>query len=100
MSDINPSATTAAQDSRTSIRLEAGLTAPDFTLPSDNGEHQFCTTYITDIFHFRRIVFNVVSASASRAGTASTHSLYDVLIRNFNVDCIINSFTHFLKRSF
>ena len=36
MSDINPSATTAAQDSRTSIRLEAGLTAPDFTLPSDN----------------------------------------------------------------
>ena len=38
MSDINPSATTAAQDSRTSIRLEAGLTAPDFTLPSDNGD--------------------------------------------------------------
>lgn len=38
MSDINPSATTAAQDSRTSIRLEAGQTAPDFTLPSDNGD--------------------------------------------------------------
>ena len=63
-------------------------------------QHQFCTTYITDIFHFRRIVFDVVSASASRAGTASTHSVYDVLIRNFNVDCIINSFTHFLQRSF
>ena len=38
MPDINPSATTAAQDSRTSVRLEAGLTAPDFTLPSDNDD--------------------------------------------------------------
>ena len=37
MSDINSPATPAAQDSRTSARLEAGLTAPDFTLPSDNG---------------------------------------------------------------
>lgn len=38
MSDINSPATPAAQDSRTSARLEAGQTAPDFTLPSDNGD--------------------------------------------------------------
>lgn len=37
MSDINSPATPAAQDSPASARLEAGLTAPDFTLPSDNG---------------------------------------------------------------
>ncbi len=34
MSDINPSATTAAQDSRISHRLEAGLTAPDLHFPA------------------------------------------------------------------
>ena len=38
MSDINSPATPAAQDSPVSARLEAGQTAPDFTLPSDNGD--------------------------------------------------------------
>ena len=37
MSDINPSVASAAQNPPASARLEAGLTAPDFTLPSDNG---------------------------------------------------------------
>lgn len=38
MSDINSPATPTAQDSPASARLEAGLTAPNFTLPSDNGD--------------------------------------------------------------
>lgn len=38
MSDINSPATPAAQDSPASARLEAGQTAPDFTLPSDEGD--------------------------------------------------------------
>lgn len=38
MSDINPSVASAAQNPPASARLEAGLTAPDFTLPSDNGD--------------------------------------------------------------
>ena len=37
MSDINPSVASAAQNPPASARLESGLTAPDFTLPSDNG---------------------------------------------------------------
>ena len=37
MSDINPSVASAAQNPPAFARLEAGLTAPDFTLPSDNG---------------------------------------------------------------
>ena len=36
MSDINPSVASAAQNPPAFARLEAGLTAPDFTLPSDN----------------------------------------------------------------
>lgn len=36
MSDINPSVASAAQNPPASARLEAGLMAPDFTLPSDN----------------------------------------------------------------
>ena len=38
MSDINSPATPTAQASPASARLEAGLTAPNFTLPSDNGD--------------------------------------------------------------
>lgn len=38
MSDINPSVASAAQNPPASARLESGLTAPDFTLPSDNGD--------------------------------------------------------------
>lgn len=38
MSDINPSVASAAQNPPASARLEAGQTAPDFTLPSDNGD--------------------------------------------------------------
>ena len=38
MSDINPSVASAVQNPPASARLEAGLTAPDFTLPSDNGD--------------------------------------------------------------
>lgn len=37
MSDINSPATPAAQDSPASARLEPGQTAPDFTLPCDEG---------------------------------------------------------------
>ena len=57
-------------------------------------KYQLLAAYITDSFLFRRIVYDMICCPTGKACAAPGHTVYDVLIRNIHVDCIVNGLTH------
>ena len=58
---------------------------------------QLCATGVTDTLFFRCCIYQMISSSASYACTTSAHTFYNVLIRNFYVNRIINCIIQFGK---
>ena len=56
-------------------------------------EHEFCSADIADAFFFGRDELDVIGSAAVRAGSSSAHAVHDILIRNFDVDRVVDLFT-------
>ena len=76
------------------VNLQPVLDSVRVVILADN---QLVTALVTHIFHLWRIVDDVVRCAALAAHASAGQPLHDRLIRNFNVDHMIDLDAHFLQ---
>ena len=55
----------------------------------------YLSACIADAFLLWRNMFNMIGGAASQTSTSAGHSLYNVFIRNFYINRIVDFFTQF-----